>query len=126
MRATKPYAADLGAVAYVTVSAFALVVVVAEFFSPGLVASVVAPQALVAGMLVCGALALLDVSPKPSSRIGSIVYVLLGTGAAAFAFWAAWYYFSPVPAVRGRLAAAIGLVVGLLFAASATTVPEEV
>lgn len=126
LKTALPYVADVGAVAYVTVSAFALVVVVAEFFSPGLVASVVAPQALVAGMLVCGALALLDVSPKQSSRTGAVIYVLLGAGAAAFAFWAAWYYFSPVPAVRGRLAAAIGLVIGLLFAASATPVPEEV
>ena len=63
---------------------------------------------------------------KSKSRIKFISITVGLAIAAAFAFWAAWYYFSPVPAVRGRLAAAIGLVVGLLFAASATTVPEEV
>jgi hypothetical protein len=121
-----PYVADAGAVAYVAVAAFAFVVVVAEFFSPGLVASAVAPQSLVAAMLVCGALSLAHVASKPPSRVRIASYALVGAASVAFAFWASWYYFSPVPDVRGRLAAAIGLIVGLVFASAATRVPEGV
>lgn len=121
-----PYVAELGAVSYVAVSSLALIVVVVEFFSPGLVASAVAPQALVASMLVCGALALVHVPERAPTRLGSALHALVGAAFVAFAFWAAWYYFSPVPEVRGRLAAAIGLVVGFLFASTATRVPESV
>ncbi len=121
-----PYAADAGMAAFVAAAAFALAVAAAEFLSPGLVSSAVAPQALVVMLLATGALALADVSRKPRNRRQKAVFAVVGAIAAAFAFWASWYYFSPVPEARWRLAALIAGVVGLLFAGAAAPLPEDV
>lgn len=121
-----PYVADAGTVAFVAVAGFSLTVAAAEFFSPGLVASAVAPQAIVAALLVTGALSLADASPRARDRRQKTLFALAGAAASAFAFWAAWYYFSPVPEARWRLAALIAGVVGLLFAGAAAPLPEDV
>ncbi|HTK04246.1 MAG TPA: hypothetical protein VL500_01580 [Candidatus Eisenbacteria bacterium] len=120
-----PYVADAGAVAYVTIAVFALVVAVAEFSSPGLVSGVVAPQTIVACLALAGAFALVAPS-EGRSRASSLAFAAIGVAGAAFAFWSAWYYFSPVPDMRGRLAAFAAIVVGLLFAAGAMPAPKDV
>ena len=120
-----PYVADTGAVAYVAIALFALVVAIAEFTSPGLVSGVVAPQAIIACLAVAGALSLVAPS-EGRSKASKVTFALFGIAAAAFAFWSAWYYFSPVPDLRGRLAVFAAMVVGLLFAAGAMPAPEDV
>lgn len=126
LRKSLPYVSDAGTAAFVAAAGFSLTVAVAEFFSPGLVASAVAPQAVVVLLLVTGALALADGSPKARSRRQKALFALAGAAAAAFAFWAAWYYFSSVPEARWRLAALIAGVVGLLFAGASAPLPEDV
>ena len=120
-----PYVADAGAVSFAAIAVFALVVAVAEFSSPGSVSGVVAPQAIIAWLAVSGAFALVAPSEK-RSKASRTAFAVFGALAAGFAFWSAWYYFSPVPELRGRLAAFAALVVGLLFAAAALPAPEDV
>ncbi len=126
LRSVLPYVADAGTVAFVAAAGFALTVAAAEFFSPGLVASAVAPQAVVVLLLATGALSLVDVSPKPRSRRQQALFAAAGLAAAVFAFWASWYYFGPVPEARWRLSAFIAGVVGLLFAGASAPLPEDI
>ncbi|MEY4745019.1 MAG: hypothetical protein RL272_964 [Candidatus Parcubacteria bacterium] len=126
LKAALPYVADAGTVAFVAAAGFALVVAAVEFFRPGLVASAVAPQTLVVMMLATGAAALADVSPRPRSRRQKAAFAAAGIAGTAFAFWASWYYFSPVPDARPWLASSIAAVIGLLFAGASAPPPEDV
>ena len=118
-----PYVADVGGVAYMAIAAFVLAVIALEFASPGAAVSAVSPQALVASAVIAGAVALLDVSvTRPPHRMAWAVATVLAAGVA---FWASWYYFSSVPEVRARLAAAIAFAVALLFAAVASPPPDR-
>ncbi|HTM68948.1 MAG TPA: hypothetical protein VL426_06660 [Candidatus Binatia bacterium] len=121
-----PYVADAGAAAYAAIALFALAVAAAEFTNPGSASGAVAPQTLVVLLAAAGAFALVDVRGGRPGRKRLAFFAALGLVAAAVAFWSAWDYFGPVPALRGRLAAYTAAVVGLLFAASASPAPEDV
>jgi hypothetical protein len=125
-RAVAPYVSDAGVVSFTAVALFAMITVILEFFSAGLAASVVAPQTLAVFMVATGALALCGSEQVRRSWISRLAYFFIALALTVFAFWASWYYFSPVPEIRFRLTIAVGVIVGALFAAAGMPLPEDV
>lgn len=134
---TRAHLAEVGRAILPCVALFAGTVILLEFFRPGITANAVAPQLLaavaVAGLLLAllapyeftGSAQAAARRRSAATMLGLAGYALLAVAASGFAFWGAWYYFSPLPEVRGWLTAGIGLAVTMLLAACALPVPDD-
>jgi hypothetical protein len=114
-----PYAAEVGRAAYGALAVVIVAYALAEFLSPGIVASVVAPQTLALAAVVAAGLALVAPRPDRPSFARRVLHAAVGVAASVFAFSAAWYYFVPVPDLRAPLAWSAGAIVACMFAAYA-------
>lgn len=122
-RVAAPYAAEIGRASFAALAVFTVAVVAMEFANPGVAASIVAPQVLVALLILAGGLALIDVGEhrRQPRRAFSIAAVVLAAGVA---FLAAWQYFAGIPQVRARLAAAVAFAVALAALAAVHPPPD--
>ncbi len=111
----RPLLAELGAVAFTAAGVFAVIAAAAEFLQPGFVVNFISPRSIVAVLAASGGLALLGAERRGDSRRRRPVYAAAGGLAVFSSFWAAWYYFQPVPEARIQLALAAAAVVAAAF-----------
>jgi hypothetical protein len=113
-----PYAAEFGTVGFVATACVIAMGAAGELVSPGLVFNLVAPQGLVAVLLIMGALSLLAEKPRRSLKSSFQFAAVAGVVIAAVAM-VAWNYFESMESDRMIVAAAaIGTAV-LVFTAAA-------
>ncbi|KPJ85889.1 hypothetical protein AMJ57_01395 [Parcubacteria bacterium SG8_24] len=115
-RAALSAAADAAMVAYLALAVFILLAVGLDFLHPGFAFNYLAPQVLVVLTAVCGLLSLL----RPGDRAGRsgrqrLAFLAVGFLVTVSVLAVAWYYFSPVPALRVKLTALSAITVAFLF-----------
>lgn len=93
----RAYAADIGRVAYLSLSAVIAATLVLERIAPGVAGNVVSPQKLVAAAILAGALALLAPSPTPAAW-RTALYAASAVVLTLFVFSAGLAYFESMPA----------------------------
>jgi len=119
-----PYLAELGTVGFVAAAAVTAIGAAAELVSPGLVFNLVAPQGLVAAMILAGALSLLSEKPGRGVR-STLVYAAVALAVSAGVTFVAWRYFEALPDDRVIMTVAAGAVPMLVFIAASRMTKDK-
>lgn len=119
-----PYLAELGTVGFVAAAAVTAIGAAAELVSPGLVFNLVAPQGLVAAMILAGALSLLSEKPERGVR-STLVYAAVALAVSAGVTFVAWRYFEALPDDRVIMTVAAGAVPMLVFIAASRMTKDK-
>lgn len=118
-----PYLAESGTVGFVAAAAVTALGAAGELVSPGLVFNLVAPQGLVAAMIVTGALSLLSEKPRRTWRT-ALTFGAVALTVTVCVTLVTWRYFEALPGDRVIVTVAAGISALLVFIAAARLTKE--